>query len=282
MNHDMTLPADTRSPIFIGGQRRSGTTLTRVLLNRHPHIACGRESHFASRFERWHEQLAEEWSKTVRRYGFGPEAVDRAVAAIADNLFTRYQLAEGKQRWAEKTPSNILRIDFLFRLFPHAQFIHVIRDPRDTYCSIRHKVHTSKPGWGRFTPPHAARDWRAGILAGERWRAYPDRYHEVRYEDLVREPEATMRRLLAFLNEPWDLRVLDPDADNSEARRPELKKRDRIFATSIGRWRTELNGAEVAAIESIAGELMVALGYQLASSAGPDAPILASTAAERT
>lgn len=281
MNRDVTLPSDTRCPIFIGGQRRSGTTLMRVLLNRHPHIVCGPESHFASRFERWHEQLADEWSETVRRYGFGPEAVDRAFAAIADNLFTRYQLAEGKRRWAEKTPANILRIDYLFRLFPRAQFVHVIRDPRDTYCSIRHKAHTSKPGWVRFTPPYAARDWRAGILAGERWRPYPDRYHEVRYEELVREPEATLRRVLAFLNEPWDPRILDPDADNSAARHPELKKRDRIFATSIGRWRTELNGAEVAEIESIAGELMVALGYKRASSAGPDAPSLASSTGER-
>jgi hypothetical protein len=103
----------------------------------------------------------------------------------------------------------------------------------------------------------------------------------VRYEELVREPEATLRRVLAFLNEPWAPQILDPDADNSEARRLELKKRDRIFATSIGRWRTELNGAEVAEIESIAGELMVALGYELASSAGPDAPSLASTTGER-
>jgi hypothetical protein len=251
----------------------------RVLLNRHPHIACGPESHFASRFERWYEQLADEWSETVRRYGFGPEAVDRAFAALADNLFTRYQLAEGKRRWADRTPANILRIDYLFRLFPRAQFVHVIRDPRDTYCSIRHKVHTSKPDWVRFTPPYAARDWRAGILAGERWRPYPDRYHEVRYEDLVREPEATLRRVLAFLNESWAAQILDPDADNGEAR---YLASGPIVTTSIGRWRTELNGAEVAEIESIAGELMVELGYELASSAGPDAPCLASTTGERS
>jgi Sulfotransferase family len=281
MNHDVTLPSDTRSPIFIGGQRRSGTTLMRVLLNRHPHIACGRESHFAGKLEPWHDPLAEEWSETVRRYGFGPEAVERAFAALADHLFTRYQLAEGKQRWAEKTPSNILRIDYLFRLFPQAQFIHVIRDPRDTFCSIRERAQTDRPAWNKYSSGYSARNWRAGILAGKRWRAYPDRYHEVRYEELVREPEATLRRVLAFLNEPWAPQILDPDADNSEARRLELKKRDRIFATSIGRWRTELNGAEVAEIESIAGELMVALGYELASSAGPDAPSLASTTGER-
>jgi hypothetical protein len=264
MSYEVTLPSDTRSPIFIGGQRRSGTTLLRIMLDRHPHIACGRESHFAGKLITWHDRLAEEWSETVRRYGCGPEAVDRAFAALADNLFTRYQLAAGKQRWAEKTPSNILRIDYLFRLFPHAQFVHMIRDPRDTYCSIRERAQADRPAWNKYTSEYCARNWRAGILAGERWRPYPDRYHEVRYEELVREPEATMQRVLRFLNEPWDPRVLGEDEKQSETRRAE-GQHGPIFTTSIGRWQTELNSGEVAEIESIAGELMIELGYPVAA-----------------
>src|SRR5438552_3083662 len=118
MPPDVTLPSDTRSPLFIGGQRRSGTTLLRVLLNRHSRIACGPESTFPqdTEFIAWHERLADEWSERARAHGLGREVIDQSVAALIDNLFTRYQEHEGKLRWAEKTPTNIRRIDYLFRL----------------------------------------------------------------------------------------------------------------------------------------------------------------------
>lgn len=266
----MASPSDSRSPIFIGGQRRSGTSLFRVLLNRHPHIACGPESKFvqAPSFVAWHDQLADHWSEQIKGYGFGRDEVDRAVAALVDDFFTRYQLREGKRRWAEKTPTNILCIDYLFRLFPRAQFIHVIRDPRDTYCSIRERMQRDKPDWAKFSPKRAAKDWSAAILAGKRWRDRPDNYIEVRYEDLVQDPDTIMRRVLAFLHEPWDPCVLDPEADNAEAREDQQVRRGPILSTSLGRWRGELGHAEVAKIQSIAGELMVELCYELAPQSG--------------
>jgi len=52
-------------------------------------------------------------------------------------MFMPYGQKQGKPRWAEKTPNNILFIDTLFALFPAAQFIHMIRDPRDAFCSVR-------------------------------------------------------------------------------------------------------------------------------------------------
>jgi sulfotransferase family protein len=260
MTDDILLPSDTRSPVFIGGQRRSGTTLLRILLNRHPHIACGRESHLAKRLLGWHDRLADEWSETVRRYGFGAEAVDRAFAALFDDIFTGLQLADGKQRWAEKTPANIIYIDYLFRLFPNAQFVHMIRDPRDTYRSIRDRALKDRPNWVRFSAAEAAQDWRAAVEAGMRWRQTPGCYLEVRYEDLARQPEWTMRRVLEFLNEPWDARLFATDADGP----PAAPQHGPVFTTSIGRWRAGLSDVEVAAIQSVAGELMEEFGYELA------------------
>jgi hypothetical protein len=257
------LPSDVRSPIFIGGQRRSGTSLFRVLLNRHPHIASGPESKFIQdpSFISWHQHMAHAWKEWLQAYGFGTQEVDRAIAAMVDTFFTRYQLREGKIRWAEKTPTNILRIDYLFRLFPRAQFIHVIRDPRDSYCSIQERARTDKPEWKKFCPRRAARDWCAGILAGKKWRSYPDRYIEVRCEDLVCEPRAVMQRVLDFLQEPWDSNVLELHADNHEARTDRQVRRDAIHGTSVGRWRAELTIDELSAIQRVAGDLMIELGY---------------------
>src|SRR5207245_755634 len=128
------------SPIFIGGQRRSGTTLLRTMLNRHPHVAlvpC--ESFFFQdeRFERFFRSLFEWHGQRFEQLGIGHAEMDRAVAAFLDILFLPYQLGKGAHRWADKTTKNIQRIDYLFRLFPEAQFIHMIRDPRDTLCSMK-------------------------------------------------------------------------------------------------------------------------------------------------
>jgi hypothetical protein len=209
----------------------------------------------------WNDLVAATWPQWLEGYGFGRTEVDLAVAAMVDNIFTRYQLNQGKARWAEKTPTNILRIDYLFRLFPHAQFVHVIRDPRDTYCSIRQRMLADKPEWQKFRPRRAARDWCAGIVAGKPWRSKPDRYMEVRYEDLVAQPEPVMRKVLAFLEEPWDPRILSPKSDNREASSDPQVRHGTVDMSSVGRWRKELDLDEISAIQRVAGQLMIELDY---------------------
>jgi hypothetical protein len=199
----------------------------------------------------------------VGRYGFGQDAVDRAMAALIDHLFSTYACDQGKHRWAEKTPTNILHIDYLFRLFPHAQFLHVIRDPRDTYCSIRQRASSDKPHWERFTAKRSAIDWRDSVLAGKAWREDSAHYHEIRYEALVADALKAMCDIVSFLGEPWDARIFDPEVDTAEARSANIQ-RDGITGASVGRWRNELNGNDLRKIQSIAGDLMVELGYELA------------------
>jgi protein-tyrosine sulfotransferase len=259
-------PTDFRSPIFIGGQRRSGTSLFRVLLNRHRHIACGPEAVFPQdpSFAVWHNLMAHEWGVRLESYGLSTNTLDRAFATLVDTVFARYQLAEGKKRWAEKTPGNIMRIEYLNRLFPTAQFIHLIRDPRDVYCSIRERAERDKPEWVKFTPRRAAVDWCGFVVTGKRWRTHTERYIEVRYEDLVRDPEQVMRRSLQFLGEPWDPSILDPARDTAEARGDQEVRNDRVVRSSSGRWLTELQSDEVRSIQLIAGPLMTELGYELA------------------
>lgn len=268
----MTRPIETVSPIFIGGQRRSGTSLFRVLLNRHHRIACGPEPKVLQdpRLAEWHERLAGEWEERIDRHGFTRDIIDRCVAALVSELFTGYARREGKERWAEKSPGNILAIDYLFRLFPRAKFIHVIRDPRDTYCSIRERARCDRPDWEKFHPSRAARDWRAAIVAGQPWRERPDRYLEIRYEVLVQDTERYLRSVMRFLNEPWDPGLLDSEADNAEARQDQQVRRGPITGQSVGRWRTELSGIEVKKIERVAGGLMDELGYD--RGVAPSAP----------
>jgi Sulfotransferase family len=249
----LSLPPEGYSPIFVGGLYRSGTTLMHDLLDSHPHIACGPESHLSShnQLERVYTDLHTIWPTLLSpHYEFDPHMVDQLMAGLMHSIFLPYSQRQGKQRWAEKTPANILVIDILFTLFPTAQFIHMIRDPRDAFCSVRERAAKDKPHWATWTPKQVAADWCRRINSGLAWREQPERYREVRYEELVSQPEATLRPLFAFLGEPWAASVLE---NNS------------IFSTSVGRWRSELSAAEVAEIEAVADQTMLALGYPLST-----------------
>ena len=249
----LSLPVDRYSPIFIGGLYRSGTSIMRRLLNSHPHIACGRESKLFkdNRLEGIYTDLRTIWPTILSpRYEFDPHTVDQVMAWLMHSIFMPYCQKQGKQRWAEKTPNNILFIDTLFAVFPAAQFIHMIRDPRDAFCSARERAAKDKPRWATWTPKQVAAEWCRRIHSGLAWREQPNRYREVRYEELVTQPEATLRSLFAFLDEPWAASVLENNP---------------TFSTSVGRWRSELGAAEVAEMEGVAGETMRALGYPLST-----------------
>lgn len=253
---------DVARPIFIGGMHRSGTTLLRVMLNRHPRICSGPETELFERtsFLDFHRYLEATWLPRLHHaYGFEARDLDRAIAGFMNNFLSRYQVQRGKERWAEKTPKNILRIDYLFRIFPHAQFLHMIRDPRDIHASVKAKSVRDSPKWAAYGAEETAWDWVQRMKRGMAWRDQAGQYRGIRYEDLVQDPEGVMRQIMAFLGEPWDQAVLEaprsqPDADRPNVARP-------IFDSSMGRWQNDLLREEVRQIETIAGSLMRSMGY---------------------
>lgn len=259
-----TVPT-SNSPILIGGQRRSGTTLMRSILDRHPDIASLPECHFFQHvdFRTFFKTLLADYHDVFERLNVGQSEMDFAVANFIDTLFGPRKFKEGAQRWLEKSPENIRRIDYLFRLFPDAQFIHMIRDPRDTLASMKQQAATYKPYWAKFTAEVTAPEWVKCIESGQRWRDHSQQYIEVRYEKLVADPKAELLRVLEFLNEPWNDGLLEahgttegPKGGNDH--RP-------VFSTSVSRWFQDLSPEELETIEIVAGETMRQFGYPLAT-----------------
>ncbi len=274
------------SPIVIGGCGRSGTTLLRVMLDSHPRICAGPES---TLFHRPFRPGGYAW--LAERFQLDPEVVrglyrsSRSQAEFVDRFFAKYCRSTGKARWAEKTPKNVLAIGYVFEHFPDARFVHVIRDGRDTVVSLRtHPRHWKVDG--ELVPRNTwhpidrcTRRWVEAIETSKPFRNHPG-YREVRYEELVAAPEATLRSLLAWLGEPWDAAVLhhsevkspsrDPInfAQNPEATKP-------VYDSAVGRWRTELSPADAATVKALAGDLLVELGYAADNSWEPDRPTAA-------
>src|SRR4051794_12588174 len=190
----------TPRPIFIVGCPRSGTTLLRLMLDSHRNISCGPETHFLTDLAK----LTDESWRRLGLFGFPKEYWHGKVADFFESFQVDYARRRGKTRWADKTPIYTPILGFVTELFPTSQIIHVIRDGRDVVASHREK-------WG----------WRSGTRSTRKWPRYvriardvgamlpPERYLEVRYERLVADPEAVMREVLGFLDEPWDPAVLE-------------------------------------------------------------------------
>jgi hypothetical protein len=206
------------SPIFIIGCHRSGTTLLRLILDAHPNISCGPETRFLADLA--NITADPNWQR-MRLYGFPKQYWHQRIAALFDAFQSEYAHARGKVRWADKTPRYALCVDYLNELFPTCQVVHVVRDGRDVVASHRDR-------WGYGSALKAVKKWpwyvATARAAGARLPA--DRYHEVRYEDLVTDPEGTLRQLLDFLGEPWDPILLQHGvgglSDRPRAGRPRL------------------------------------------------------------
>lgn len=258
------------APIVIGGCGRSGTTLLRVMLDSHRHICCGPESDLfrpvpiqLERLHDWFELPGDTITEIFRTAGSRAEFTDLFFQAFCERM--------GKRRWAEKTPRNVLFLSYIFRAFPRARFLHMIRDGRDVACSLRthprHKVVAGKlvplNTWNPIEP--GIHRWVEAITAAAPYRDDP-RYMAIGYEELVLQPRATLERVLSFIEEPWDEAVLDYHAIRSPSRdiskfpqNPEATYA--IYNTSIGRWRRDFTPRDRAVFKLLAGKILVELSY---------------------
>jgi Sulfotransferase family len=271
-------------PFFVGSGR-SGTTLLRAIFDSHPELAVPDEVSFIIRLSRPHYARRYGWPREFRadscvdlllangsllRWGMSTAEIRSAVlsppaASFADSvrgLYRRWAERQGKPRYADKTPMHVLHLPRLARLFPEARFVHLIRDGRDVALSYLDAA------WGPATVEEAAVEWRRRVAAGRRAgrRLGPGRYQEVRYEDLVADPEAVVRRLCRFVDLPWDDRMLRYHERAGEViaatRFPEAHQRVRLAPTAgLRDWRRDIDRAEVARFEAIAGPLLEDLEY---------------------
>ena len=284
---------------FVVGVGRSGTTLLRLMLDAHPDLAVPPETAFvpklidAAREEGATPESLAEVLVTHRRWGdFGLEIDElterwRALPAIKPAgavraFFELYAEKQGKPRWGDKTPGYTQHIRKISKVLPEARFIHLIRDGRDVTLS-RTKTLALK----EVPIAKSARRWKKRLKRARRQGARVDHYLELRYEELVRDPEATLRQICEFIDLPWDdamlhhherseerLSELDRDIPAMGGRLPRsaesrmaLHERTTkpVDTKAIGKWRTQMAPEDVAEFERVAGDLLVELGYEPAT-----------------
>jgi hypothetical protein len=262
--------AVTLSPIFVGGAPRSGTTLTRAILDAHPDIACGPELRAFPALARLYRETASSMGATLAaHYSFDAQDLKetwrRLIASFLEPLHER----SGKHFVAEKTPANALYFSELFALFPDSRFVHVVRDPRDVVASLL-KMDWRDAKTGARLPitasiGGAARGWRDHVAAARAARDQGAPVHDLVYEDLIAEPEKTLERLFAFLGvQPASAPLahhLNFSARAGENETSAAAVAMPLNSGAVARWRRDLSPAAAAEVEEIAGPLLEACGY---------------------
>jgi hypothetical protein len=191
-------------------------------------------------------------------------------AALLDALYSAYARQHGAVRWGDKTPIYTSYIDLIHAIFPRALFVHIIRDGRDVALSTLDK-------WGdrelHVDVYYAARTWvrRIAKARADGSELGPELYLELKYEDLVSDPELHLHTICDFIGEDY----LPAMAEPHTLAREQLKSdafhaavREPPTATRIDRWRREMKAADLRLFQRVAGPALDELGYEVAD-AGP-------------
>ena len=224
-----------RTPIFIVGMHRSGTTLLEQLLDGHPDVrGVGELYDFTSRMR-----------YATDHHCRGPidaTIVDRASQADFDEVGAGY-LAGMEWRlgdehfFTDKLPSNFLNIGFICRALPQAKILHMVRDPVETcFSNLRELFSDANPY--SYDPLELADYYKQYERLMAHWRsAYPDRIMDVDYAELTRDTETVMRRVSAFCGLEFAPRMLDiGERERGVATASAVQVREGVVARETPKW----------------------------------------------
>lgn len=280
------------SPIMIIGCGRSGNTLLRSMLVRGGEVAIPPESYvwpaIARGYSRWrYSSWGAAAAQVVDAFTdseFGLSASDlqlmkasaealpegqRSLAAILNLIYETYcdRTGFGGRRWGDKTPFNILDIRVLEGIFPAAQYVHIVRDPRAVALSYVKAARASE-GIRENTVEASADRWVRSVRNARalRKRLGPRQYAELRYEDLVRAPEEELRRLCGFLNLAYGPAMLSfqkgaKALGDVNAYRHHARVRKPLDPSRADSWTTEMSARDRAIVERITPEYRSWFGY---------------------
>ena len=227
----------SRVPVFIVGMPRSGSTLVEQILASHSQV------HGAGELD-WMFGL---WTSAVGRLPTAPasliECLDQFTEPLVNELSAEYQtrltaLAPAAARIADKLPMNLLNLGLIAILFPQSHVIYTSRDPLDT-CLSCFLTDLAARNELPFDLPTTGHLYRHCQQLMSHWRRTLDiPILEVQYEQVVHDLEGQARRMVEFLQLPWDPQCLryyeNPrpvaTASSGQVRLP-------VYTRSVGRWR---------------------------------------------
>jgi tetratricopeptide (TPR) repeat protein len=224
------------APIFIVGLPRSGSTLIEQILASHSQVDGTMELPNILNLVRAFEDLA------PNRDGY-PETVGGLPAAQLAELGGRYiaetaPLRRGRERFTDKLPNNFSHVGLIHAILPNASIIDARRHPMDA-CFSTFRQHFAAGQSFSYDLEHLGRYYRCYLSLMDHWDAVlPGRVLHVQYEELVRDPEANIRRLLEHCGLPFEPACRNYHQTPRAVRTPSAEQvRQPIYTQAVGYWR---------------------------------------------
>ncbi len=277
-------------PFFVVSSGRTGTTLLASILDRHPEVLVPPEQFvMANAIIKYRLLNYLEWldlvsiivgefarSKGTMNWELKVNELiqdlanlpveERSLGKIFDALFRSYGTQKGYsfRIWGDKSPLSTDYMELIAPVFPEAKYLGLVRDGRDVIASIYKKNPDADV-------PYATKKWNHAIAMQRKLQKKlgPDQFKQVRYEDLVREPEKIMREICDFLEVEYTPAILETQDDyleklgavgDTEAFRNVAKP---INPDSIGKWRKNLSPQQLKDLMPLIEENLKALNYPL-------------------
>lgn len=224
------------SPIFVVGLPRSGSTLVEQILASHSSVEGTMElSNLLS--------LVREFDHLDAARDAYPESVAAALPARLAALGRRYldetaPLRTGLPRFIDKMPNNFSHVGLIQAILPNATVIDMRRHPMDA-CFSTFKQHFAEGQSFSYDLEDLGRYYRCYLELMDHWdRVLPDKVLHLSYEALVREPEATIRRLLDHCRLPFEPGCLAFHETRRQIRTASAEQvRQPLYGSAVGYWR---------------------------------------------
>lgn len=185
--------------VFVVGCPRSGTTLVGELIGASKFVYNAKESFLIDRVHSWGEMLALSSS-------LAPVFVSRAEALVQE-LILSTTISAGRTHFVDHTPWHALHAEDIWRLFPHAKIVHVIRHPASVIASLE-RSYVAGYDWAGPTTDDRIALWKL-FIDSIPIHTKGDLIKHIRYEDLCTDPVGVARSLYNWIVLPWDSSVLD-------------------------------------------------------------------------
>jgi cytochrome c-type biogenesis protein CcmH/NrfG len=224
------------APIFVVGLPRSGSTLVEQILASHSQVEGTMELHNIPALVR-----------ELDHRGAGRDGYPETVRALsADELIAlgrRYieetgAVRSGRPRFIDKMPNNFSHIGLIHAILPHARIVDVRRHPMDA-CLSNYKQYFAQGQSFSYDLQDLGRYYRCYLALMDHWdEVLPGRVMHLQYEQLIRDPQDTVGRLLDYCGLPFEAATLNFHENRRPVRTASAEQvRQPLYASGVGYWK---------------------------------------------
>ncbi len=208
-------------------------------------------------FDEWGINLAPAYQA-----GMNIPEQDRSLARLIDEVFKTYAAQQFPEAriWGDQSPIHTVYLPWIYPVFPNARYLHLMRDGRDVIASYLDWL-------GADVLETVTQRWKISVqrVRDLQEQVRPGQFLEIRYEQLVTQPEDVLRKVSAFAGIEYNPMMLDyyklPTTIENHYLAHHRNLSKPVFTTSMGRWKERLNREQQSYVLTHISPLLQELGY---------------------